>query len=254
MMCIATQIGYFIPSFLAAWRTPDSPPMVITKMMLKPNKQPKPNKLPKPYKLLIQVFFYTAASMAVLPSASATTYRWVDEHGKVQYSDVKPPNHAAQGHKELDKQGRTVKEVQHNRMTPEAQKNQAEAAARLAQEKRQQRERHRRDMALLSTYTHENEIALTRDRALELENLNVRGLQTRMDRAAEKLAKANTQLAASRTAGKPEPASIIQMRNEAQRDLALISESMNQRNRAIENIHKRFEDDRARFLELKAMQ
>jgi len=200
------------------------------------------------------LFPFLFAGLILPGSALATTYRWVDQNGKVQYSDVMPPSQAGRGHKELDKQGRVIKEVQRSQMTPGNEKDQAEMAARLALEKRRQREQHRRDMALLSTYTHENEIALTRDRALELENLNIRGLQTRMDRAAEKLAKANTQLSASRAAGKPEPAGIIQMRNEAQRELALISESMNHRNRAIENIHKRFEEDRARFRELKAMQ
>jgi hypothetical protein len=191
-------------------------------------------------------------SMLLSFSALAATYRWVDQNGKVQYSDVMPPGVAGQGHKELDKQGRVVKEVQRTRMTPEEARRQAEAAARQEASRRSQLEQRRRDMALLSTYANAQEIALARDRAIELENLNVRGLQKRMDRAGEKLAEANAKLAASRNAGKPASASLTQMRNEAQRELAQISASMNQRTQAIENIHKRFEEDEKRFLELKA--
>jgi len=193
----------------------------------------------------------SAALVAVAP-ASAATYRWVDHNGKVQYSDVMPPSQAGQGHAELDKSGRVVKEVKRTRMTPEEIAQQREAQVRQEELKRKHMEQQRRDKALLSTYTSVKEIELARDRAIELESLNIRGLQTRMDSAAQKLAEANAKLTIARNAGQVEPASFKQMRNEAQRELANISESMNQRTRAIENIHKRFEEDEKRFLELKA--
>lgn len=193
-----------------------------------------------------------AAGLAAQDAALAATYRWVDQNGKVQYSDVMPPSMAGQSHSELDKQGRVIREVQRTRMTEEERLRQKENAARLAEEKRRQTEQRRRDMALLSTYANEQEIALARDRAIELESLNIRGLQTRMDRAAAKLAEANTQLNSLRAAGRTVPASVNQMRDEAQRELSQISNAMNQRMQAVEDIHRRFEEDEKRFLELKA--
>ena len=193
-----------------------------------------------------------AAGFAAHNAALGATYRWVDQNGKVQYSDVMPPSMAGQSHSELDKQGRVIREVQRTRMTEEERLRQKENAARQAEERRRQTEQRRRDMALLSTYANEKEIALARDRALELESLNIRGLQTRMDRAAAKLAEANTQLNSLRAAGRTIPASVNQMRNEAQSELAQISSAMNQRMQAVDDIHRRFEEDEKRFLELKA--
>jgi hypothetical protein len=192
-----------------------------------------------------------SATLILVAPAFATTYRWVDKDGKVQYSDVMPPAQAGKGHAELDKYGRVIKEERRSLMTPLEIEQEQQAAAHQEALKRQQQAQQRRDKALLSTYTSEKEIELARDRALELESLNIRGLQTRMDSAAQKLAEANAKLAISRNEGKPASASILQMRDEAQRELAQISESMNLRTKAIENIHKRFEEDEKRFLELK---
>ena len=197
-------------------------------------------------------FLLFTAGLAVQNIAVAATYRWVDPNGKVQYSDTMPSSMAGQSHAELDKQGRVIREVQRTRMTEAERLQKQEKAARLAEEKRQLTQQRRRDSALLSTYANENEIALTRDRALELESLNIRGLQTRRDRAAAKLAEANTQLNRLRGSGKAASASITQMRDEAQRELAQISTAMKQRTLAVENIHRRFKDDEKRFLELKA--
>lgn len=184
--------------------------------------------------------------------AMAGMYRWVDQNGKVQYSDVMPVNQAGQGHSELDKQGRVVKEVRRSAMTAEERQRRNEAAQRQEEIKRKQVEQERHDMALLSTYANVNEIALARDRAIELENLNIRGLQTRMDRAAEKLAEANAQISRLRRSGKPAPSSYTQMRDEAQNELARISAAMNQRLKAVDDIRQRFQEDEKRFLELKA--
>jgi len=200
----------------------------------------------------LRCFLLIAAGLSAQNVALAATYRWVDQNGKVQYSDVMPPSMAGQSHSELDKQGRVIREVQRTRMTEEERLRQKEKAARQAEEKRRQIEQRRRDMALLSTYANEKEIALARDRAIELESLNIRGLQTRMDRAAAKLAEANTQVNSLRAAGRTIPASVNQMRNEAQSELAQISSAMNQRMQAVEDLHRRFEEDEKRFLELKA--
>jgi hypothetical protein len=198
------------------------------------------------------LFLPVALHLVIAAPALAATYRWVDQNGKVQYSDVMPPSQAGKGHTELDKQGRVVKEVQRSRLSPEERQHQIDSQARQQAEQRRQTEQRRRDMALLSTYANVKEIALARDRAIELESLNIRGLQTRLDRAAEKLAEANTQLGRFSAAGKPTPASFLQMRTEAQRELAQISLAMDQRTKAVEAIHQRFEEDQQRFLELQS--
>jgi hypothetical protein len=206
--------------------------------------------MPKPMVHLQVLIALILASLTAQPVLGAT-YRWVDQNGKVQYSDVMPPNQAGKEHAELDKHGRVVKEVQRSRLSPEERLRQADSAQRQEAERRKLVEQRRRDIALLSTYANLKEIELARDRAIELENLNIRGLQTRMDRAAKKLAEANAQI--SRLgANKSPPAGISLMRTEAQRELAQISVAMEQRTKAVEVIHKRFEEDQQRFLELQS--
>jgi multidrug resistance efflux pump len=195
-----------------------------------------------------------AAGLIASDATLAATYRWIDENGKVQYGDVMPSSQAGQGHAELDQQGRVVKDVKRTRLTPEERQRQAEAAAREAEAKRKQLEQRRHDMALLSTYASEKEIELAQNRAIELENLNIRGLQTRMDVAAAKLSFANANLQRHSNVRQAAPAGYVQMRNEAQAELAQISESLRQRNQAIEDIKLRYQEDSKRFLELKAQQ
>ncbi len=203
---------------------------------------------------LLRIGALLALGLANFAPALATTYRWVDQNGKVQYSDVMPPNQAGQGHAELDKQGRVVKETRRNRLSPEEQKRQAETAARANADKRKQEALRRRDQALLATYTSETEIDLAQNRAIELENLNIRGLKTRQNAAAAKLALANANLARAGKSGQSEHSGHVQMRNEAQRELAQIAEAIRVRETAIENIKVQFAQDAKRFLELKAQE
>lgn len=187
----------------------------------------------------------------VATSAAATTYRWVDADGKVHYSDVMPQKQSGMGHVELDKQGRVVKEAPRTRLTPEEVRRREEAAARAEEARRQQEARRRHDLSLLTTYVSEQEIDLARDRALELEALNLKGLKTRLNAAAEKLAYANGQIAGHEKAGREPPRLFAQMREEATEDLARVSLLIGQREKAIEEIKARFAADKARYLELK---
>lgn len=194
---------------------------------------------------LIAIFLIFAASPSL-----ATTYRWVDAEGKVHYGDVMPTKQSGRGHQELDKQGRVVKDTPRTLLTPEERRRQAEETVAREEHSRRVGEQQRRDHALLSTYTDENEITLARDRALELENLALKGLQSRLDSSAAKLAFANGQLARFRAARVTEPANVLQMRDEAQAELVQISEAMRQREKTVNDLKQRFEADKARFQEL----
>lgn len=186
--------------------------------------------------------------------AQATTYRWVDEHGKVHYGDVMPSQQSGRGHSELDKQGRVTREAERTRLSPA--ERQAREAALASQEEARRREdqRRRHDRALLTTYVNEQEIDLVRDRALELEALRLRGYKARLNAAAEKLTYANGQIAQYERAGQMPPRPFTQMRDEAMADLAQTGELIRQREVAMEEVRQRFDADKARFRELQASQ
>ncbi|MEW5771565.1 MAG: DUF4124 domain-containing protein [Pseudomonadota bacterium] len=179
-------------------------------------------------------------------SAQAATYRWVDEQGRVHYSDTMPPQQASQGHRELDKEGRVVREVTRTQQRSTVEKRRAEL------ERQQALERLRRDKALLSSFTTEAEIDLVRDRALELENLQINSLQARMNNASEKLSYANQEIKKFSGPGEKVPKSYLQMREEAQNELAQIGEMLRQRQQNMEQLKSKYEADKLRFRELKS--
>lgn len=185
--------------------------------------------------------------------AWAATYRWVDEHGRVIYSDTMPPQQAGRGHQELDRQGRVVREVERTSRTPEEQRRAEEARRRVEAERQQELEQQRRDRALLTSYTSEEEIDLVRDRALELENLQIGSLQSQMNNASEKLSYANGEIRKYSGPGQTVPRGFLQMREEAQNDLARIGEMLRQRQGNLESIRARYEADKQRFRELKGL-
>ncbi|MDD5389358.1 MAG: DUF4124 domain-containing protein [Gallionellaceae bacterium] len=188
--------------------------------------------------------------------ALATTYRWVDAKGKVHYGDVMPNQQSGLGHQELDKQGRVIRETQRTLLTPEERQRRAEETAAQEEHLRRVADQQRRDRALLATYTDESEIDLARDRALELEKLTLSGLQSRLNSSAAKLSYANGQLARFRAARVAEPANVLQMRDEAQAELAHGGEAIRQREKIMNELKQRFEAEKTRFqelMELKAM-
>jgi hypothetical protein len=191
-------------------------------------------------------------STMVLP-ANATTYRWVDSSGRVHYSDTIPPQQAGMGHEELDTQGRVVKEVERTYRTPEEQRLAEEARRRAELERRKELDQLRRDRALLSSYTTEAEIDLVRDRALELEKLQINSLQAQMNDASEKLTYANGEIKKRSGPGQTVPRSFLQIRDEAQNELARIGEMLRDRQGNLDAIRAKYEADKQRFRELKGM-
>ncbi len=183
--------------------------------------------------------------------AAAATYRWVDSNGRVHYSDSMPPQQAGMGHRELDKQGRVLKEVERTRRTAEEQRRAEEARQRAELERQRQQEEQRRDRALLSSFTSEAEIDLVRDRALELERLQVDSLQAQLHNASAKLNYANGEIQKYSEPGRAVPRSFVLLREEAQEDLLRIGEMLRQRQNNQDMIRAKYEADKLRFRELK---
>jgi chromosome segregation ATPase len=130
----------------------------------------------------------------------AKLYKWVDEDGKVHYSDKVPPEYNDQARQELNKTG-VIKDSVERALTPEEKKQKAEELARQQREaerlealkKKQQAERNK----LLKSYSNADQItrlkreridALERNIELAEENLVIqkRNLNDLLKRAADK--------------------------------------------------------------------
>jgi len=196
---------------------------------------------------------YLAALALCLATATvqATTYRWVDEQGRVHYGDVIPNKDAGRGNVELDKQGRVKKETPRSQFSPEERRQMEAEQSRREEARRAQEAQLRRDRALLTTYVSESEIDLARDRALDQEEATLKGLRARLKAATDKLAYANGQLAPYGKAGQVAPRAFTQMRDEAQAEMAKLGDLILQREKAMAETRQRYETDKLRFRELK---
>lgn len=98
--------------------------------------------------------------------AVAKLYKWVDEDGRVHYSDQMPPDQSERRHEVKNEQGITVQHVREAKSPEEIERDRELAAAdeRRAEEGRR---RAQRDEALLDTFPTERDLLLTRDNRLE---------------------------------------------------------------------------------------
>ncbi len=134
------------------------------------------------------------ALMLAAQSAHATLYRWVDENGRVQYSDKPPLSAAPKGVSTLDSQGMV-------RKSPPQPENPEETARRLKAQQDQQ-DQQRRDRALLQSFSNTKEIDLLRDRQIDAVNGAIQTNQSRRQSAQAKIEKLNKQISSFNKAKK----------------------------------------------------
>ncbi|GAB6066812.1 hypothetical protein JCM13664_01300 [Methylothermus subterraneus] len=183
---------------------------------------------------------------------SAKLYRWVDEQGKVHYSDTVPAEAAKHERVIYDKSRARKLEVVAKPKTPEELAREAQLAELREAEKRLLEEQLARDQALLRTYRNEEELQLafngqldTITTRIKVLTANLKRLQAQLDRKIQEAA------ASERRQGKvPQalPEAIAAIRQQIQQLQAKIDRELN----AQEELKRKFAQDLARFRNLKA--
>ncbi len=189
-----------------------------------------------------------AAALAAMTHAVADTYKWIDDKGKVQYTDRLPPD-LGRGMTELNKQGMTRK-VTEPAPTAEQRKAKEEELVREREAERARRYKRYQDDALLSSYASEKDIDLARRRNLALVGAGINSAEARI-KALEKR-RIYLQRETLFYEKKPVPeklkrelASVVA---EIPKQHALIQE----KNQEALEVINRYEEQKARFRELKA--
>lgn len=184
-------------------------------------------------------------------SASADKlYKWVDQDGRVHYSDKVPPEAAAHGRELKSERGLTIQRVAPAK-TPEQieaeRRAQAEEEARRAAEAKQAEQ----DRILLMTFSSTAEIIRARDDRLaaidariRLTEENLRKLQTQLEQAQRQAVEQERSGSAALEATHKRIADLQRQVNEHQNFIA-----KRQQERAA--LEARFDADLARFKELK---
>jgi len=117
---------------------------------------------------LVQAAFILVAvvlACAALRDAHAGTYKWTDDKGVVHYADKMPADAVNRANVQLDAQGMALKKTD-AAPTLDQLRAKADDVDKQRQTARERQDSERRDRALLSSYTREDDIELARTRAL----------------------------------------------------------------------------------------
>ncbi len=181
----------------------------------------------------------TFAQPAHADSASAShIVKWKDDKGATHYGDRIPAQYANRENSIINQHGITVK---HNKPV-----NYQDAAIDLAKQ-----EQDKKDKALLSAFTNENEIDLARDRNLQLDKVTVEGLQLQKSNSQKRLADIQKYADGFSKRKKPIPADLTADMQANQTEITKQDQQINERKAAMEITRKRFDEDKQRYIALK---
>ena len=205
-----------------------------------------------------QPFTWSAAAcfaawlaLGALPAAAAGVYKWTDDQGIVHYSDQMPADALNKGGVVFDKQGRQIKKIDPT-LTP------AQVKAKEVEDERQrliakaQEDKSRRDVALMHSYTSEEEIEFARGRALLAVESQLKSAETYV----ADLTKRQQELRKDKLAygTKPFPGTLDIELTGLDEELARQDKVLAQRRAEITAINAKYENDKLRWREIRADQ
>jgi Domain of unknown function (DUF4124) len=194
------------------------------------------------------VLLATALLFAPGPARS-TTYKWIDDKGVVHYTDTMPPEAVNKGSIELNKQGIPVKKTE-PALTPEQRRLREVEDARLREIAKAQEEINRRDRALLSSYTTESEIDLTKQRALASVESVVQSARAYGDQLTQRKAEIDAQKASY--GSRPVPPALDRELEGISTELARQNDLIALKKREADALVARYDADKLRWRELVA--
>jgi hypothetical protein len=191
------------------------------------------------------------ASVLVMlaPSAPAALYKWVDEKGRVQYSD-KPPAESSKGGVEMSNRG-VVKKKLDTAPTPEEKKAQEEAAARRRAEQQEALAQRRADNALLQSFTSVQEIDMKRDRELQAIDAMVSNLKGQERTLADRLNEDRRRADAQAKKGKPSGDGLKEDIARGEAEVKVVRDEIQRRNQEAADTRVKYEALKKRYIELR---
>lgn len=181
------------------------------------------------------------------PASAQKLYKYTDANGNVVYSDKLPASAAGKPNEQLNRQG-TVTKRSEGALTPE------QLAAKEAERKRKleedmaAKEEKRKNMALLNTYSNEQDIAEARARAIKA---NAESVEETTRKLAE-AQKRQKELAgeAEFYQKKPMPGKLKQDIQVNEAAIVSHTELLDKKKKEIESINAKYDEDLRRYREL----
>lgn len=168
-------------------------------------------------------------------------HKWVDDKGITHYGDKMPAKDVHRDNSVLNNQGVVIKrnQVSNN--------NKNEVDKSVIEQKR-------RDRALRASYTTAHEIDLARDRSLQMDEAAIQALEQRKVSALARAENAQKSIDGFLKRKKPVPADLTKESNDIKAEITRVDEQIAQRKLSMEATRQRFDDDKRRFIEIKAEQ
>jgi hypothetical protein len=190
---------------------------------------------------------------AVLACTFASThgalYKWVDEKGRVQYSD-KPPIDKGKGGVEMSNRGVVVKRLEGG-LTPEQTKAKEEEELRKKADEHKAQEQKRQDAALLQSFTNAQEIDMKRDRELQSLDAVIGNLRGQERSVNERMVEERRRAEFYDKRKKPPPDSIKDDLARSENEKKVIAEEIVRRQQEITATRSKYEALKKRYLELR---
>jgi hypothetical protein len=181
------------------------------------------------------------------PAAAQKLYKYTDAKGNVIYTDKLPPSAAGKPSEQLNRQG-TVTKRNEGALTPE------QIVAKEAERKRKleedvaAKEERRKNMALLNTYSSEQDIAEARERAIKANADAVEEAQKKLGDAQKRQKELASE--AEFYVKKPMPAKLKQDIQVNDAAIASHTELLEKKKKEIDAINARYDEDLRRYREL----
>lgn len=196
-----------------------------------------------------QLIIFSMLTIFVIGSPLAKPlYKWVDENGKIQYSDAPPAMPQKKGIAEMSTQGIITRQAESDE---ERQARLAAEAERKIEEARQ-RDAARRDRALLDTYTSVKQIEQFRDRKVGAATDAIKALAPRQQAARSRLTSLQAEARNFSTRKQPVPIALSNNIKVASADLQEVNKLIAWRQQEIRQIRAHAGSDIKRYRELTA--
>jgi hypothetical protein len=178
-------------------------------------------------------------------------YKWTDDKGVVHYSDQMPPEAVNKGTVVFDKQGRPIKKIEaaptaEQLKAKEAEDEHQKALARVRDEQT------RKDVALLQSYTSEEEIDFARSRAISAVSIQIKSAETYTTGMTQRQQDLEKQKAA--LGDKPVPVALESELKGLNDEIARQGRLLAQKKDELATISARYDVDKRRWQEIKADQ
>jgi hypothetical protein len=190
-----------------------------------------------------------AALACIFAGAQGALYKWVDEQGRVQYSD-KPPTDKDKGGVQMTNRGVVVKKLEGG-LTPEQKKAKEEEELRRKADEQKALEQKRQDTALLQSFTSAQEIDMKRDRELQALEAVIGNLRGQERSVNERLAEDRRRSEFYDKRKKPPPETIKDDLARSENEKKVIIDEIARRQQEITATRGKYEVLKKRYLELR---